>query len=119
VAAAGVVAARESGRDHDSYENERVREFEPASEATSHPAPSGPGVAAATPVKIEWPSDLQQVESDPGKVSSTGQEMEQQPVLRPKRVRQAPQAVDDGPLVQIETDGAASAADQKEPATPR
>ena len=113
-----MAAARESGRE-DSYEHERVREFEPAPESVSHPLPSGPGVAAAIPVQIEWPSDLQQVESDPGKVGSAEPDPEQPSTPRPKRVRPAQQAADDGPLVQIETDDATSAAGKKEPATPR
>jgi ribonuclease E len=89
-----------------SYENERVREYGPPAALVSEPVPSGPGVAVAAPVQIEWPSDLQQVESDPGKVSSAVQEMEREPAApRPKRVRPAPQTVDDAPLVQIETGG--------------
>jgi hypothetical protein len=98
-----------------------VREYEPPAALESEPVPSGPGVAVAAPVQIEWPADLQQVESDPVKVSSAEQEMDSQPAApRPKRVRQQ-QVVDEGPLVQIETDGAdtgANAADQKTPATP-
>jgi hypothetical protein len=83
-----------------------VREFEPPAALVSESVLSGPGVAVAAPVQIEWPSDLQQVESDPGKVSSVEQEMERESAApRPKRVRHAPQIVDDGPLVQIETDG--------------
>lgn len=120
---AGVAGSRDSlGDNEPSYENERVREYEPPSALVSEPVPSGPGVAVATPVQIEWPADLQQVESDPGKVNSAEPEMDSQPAApRPKRVRQAPQVVDEGPLVQIETDGAdtaADAADQKTPATP-
>jgi ribonuclease E len=104
--ASGVAAASDSADQDAGYENERVREFEPPAALVSEPVPSGPGVAVAAPVQIEWPSDLQQVESDPGKVSSAEQEMEREPVApRPKRVRPAPQTVDDGPLVQIETDG--------------
>lgn len=84
-----------------------MREYEPPAALVSDPVPSGPGVAVAAPVQIEWPADLQQVESDPVKVSSAEQEMHSQAAApRPKRVRHAPQTVDDGPLVQIETDGA-------------
>jgi ribonuclease E len=122
-AAAGVAGARDTASDNDaSYETERVREYEPPAALVSEPVPSGPGIAVAAPVQIEWPADLQQVESDPGKVSSAEQEMESQPAApRQKRVRQAPQAVDEGPLVQIETDGAdtaGDAADRKTPASP-
>jgi hypothetical protein len=95
-----------------------VREYEPPGALASEPIPSGPGVAVAAPVQIEWPADLQQVESDPGKVSAAEQEMNSQPAApRAKRVRQAPQVADEGPLVQIET-GAADSADEKTPATP-
>jgi hypothetical protein len=106
VAAATVAAAstRDSSGDRE-YESEQVREYEPPAALVSETPPSGPGVAAATPVKIEWPSDLQQVESDPTKVTSSAQGMDAEaPAPRPKRVRPAQQAVDEGPLVQIETD---------------
>jgi hypothetical protein len=107
VAVASGVAATSDSADQDAgYENERVREFEPPAVPVSEPAPSGPGVAVAAPVQIEWPSDLQQVESDPVKVGSVEQDMERELAApRPKRVRPAPQVVDEGPLVQIETDG--------------
>ena len=104
---AGVAAASGPAGQDAGYENERVREFEPPAALVNEPVPSGPGVAVAAPVQIEWPSDLQQVESDPGKVSSAEQEVEREPAApRPKRVRPTPQTIDEGPLVQIETDGA-------------
>jgi len=120
---AAAVSVAESGdiRGHNegSYENERVREYESPAALVSEPVPSGPGVAVAAPVQIEWPADLQQVESDPGKVSSAEQEMDSQPVApRPKRARPAQQAVDEGPLVQIETDRADTAGNAAEPGTP-
>jgi ribonuclease E len=90
------------------YERETVREFQPREPVVPQPAPaSGAGYAPAVPIKMEWPSDLQQVESDPVKVSVAQQEpVQQQQAPRPKRVRQpAPQMVDE-PLVQIETDRA-------------
>lgn len=115
VVAAGATAPAvrdPSGNQDGAYENERVREFEPPAALVSEPVPSGPGVAAAAPVKIEWPSDLQQVESDPGKVNAVAQDMDEPPAApRPKRVRPAPSVVDEGPLVQIETDRAGSAPD--------
>ena len=88
------------------YEQETVREFQPREPVAPQPAPaSGAGYAPAEPVKMEWPSDLQQVESDPGKVSSAQQEPEQERhAPRPKRVRQPLPPVIDKPLVQIETD---------------
>ena len=85
-------------------------------------APSGPGFAPAEPVKIEWPSDLKQVESDPEKIQTAlRQVVEAQPLPRAKRVRQAVEPVSNEPLVQIETlpSGPASAGtEQKETALP-
>jgi hypothetical protein len=53
---------------------------------------------------MEWPSDLQQVESNPQKVQAARQEVvQEQPAQRPKRVRQASAPVNEEPLVQIET----------------
>jgi ribonuclease E len=88
------------------YERETVREFQPreavAPQAT--PAPSA-GHAPAVPVKMEWPSDLQQVESNPEKVSAAQHEpAQEQPAPRPKRVRQPSQPAISEPLVQIETE---------------
>ena len=87
-----------------SFETEQVREF---TERRNEPAAAPPetGYAPAVPVKIEWPSDLQQVESNPDRVKAAQQEAAQeQPTLRPKRVRPQPAPVSDEPLVQIETD---------------
>jgi ribonuclease E len=89
-----------------AYERETVSEFQPreAPPAAEPARPSGAGYAPAAPVKIEWPSDLQQVESDPEKVRAVqAQEVEPEPAPRPKRVRQQQAAVDEGPLVQVET----------------
>jgi hypothetical protein len=85
--------------------------------------PSGPGFAPAEPVKIEWPSDLKQVESDPEKVQTAQRQVieEQQPMPRPKRARQAVEPITNEPLVQIETQpsGPATAGtEQKESALP-
>jgi hypothetical protein len=88
------------------YERETVREFQPREEIVPQalPAPSA-GHAPAIPVKIEWPSDLQQVESNPEKVSAAQQEpVQEPPAPRPKRVRQPSQPVISEPLVQIETE---------------
>ena len=106
-----------------SFESELVREFEPRAPEPAQPVPSGPGYAPAEPVRIEWPSDLVQVESDPGKVQTAEQEeIVQQPVQRPKRVRQPAHPLVDEPLVQIETGQAAAApateGKGKEPALP-
>jgi hypothetical protein len=86
-----------------SFETEVVREFEPSKPQLSEPVPSGPGYALAAPIKIEWPSDLVQVESDPEKLQSVEPEREGEPLARPKRVRQPLQPVNEEPLVQIET----------------
>lgn len=88
-----------------AFEHEQVREY-PQSTATPRvTVPAGAGYAPATPVKIEWPSDLQQVESDPEKIRSVQQEaVEEAPAPRPRRVRQPSQPVSEEPLVQIETD---------------
>jgi len=106
-----------------SFENGQVRELEPPAALVTEPVASGPGVAVAAPVNIEWPSDLQQVESDPHKVAAFEQpEAEQQaPMPRPKRARQAAQPMDDEPLVQIETgaDAAPGGIEDKTPAAPR
>jgi hypothetical protein len=97
-----------------SFETEVVREFEPSKPQLAEPMASGPGYAPAEPIKIEWPSELVQVESDPEKVQGVEPEQEREPVARPKRVRQPLQAQNEEPLVQIET-AAAEAASGGEP----
>lgn len=106
-----------------SYETERVREFQPRETATleaaapAAPAHGGAGYAPATPVKIDWPSDLQQVESDPGKIQAVQTEPERQPQApRPRRVRQPAPRVADEPLVQIETGASEAKPGEKTPA---
>ena len=102
--AAQVVAGPELKPPPSAYEGEVVREFEPHAPEAPQPVPSGPGIAPAEPVRIEWPSDLVQVESDPGKIQSVQQkEFEQPQAPRPRRVRPAGQPVIEEPLVQIET----------------
>lgn len=65
---------------------------------------AAPGYAPAAPVKLEWPSDLQQVESDPDRVRVAQQEVTTEPSApRPKRVRPQQAPVSEEPLVQIET----------------
>ena len=91
-----------------SYEMEQVQEFHPR-EAPSLEAPApapvaSAGHAPAVPIKIEWPSDLQQVESDPEKVEAAQHEpVPDQPAPRPRRARPQTPRVSDEPLVQIET----------------
>ncbi|MGH8700272.1 MAG: ribonuclease E/G, partial [Burkholderiales bacterium] len=105
-----------------SFESEQVREFKPREPMPAPPVQSGPGFAPAEPVKIEWPSDLKQVESDPEKIQTAQRQVvEEQFVPRPKRVRQPVQPVSNEPLVQIETDpsGPATAGgERKETALP-
>jgi len=109
-----------------SYETERVREFQPRETATLEAAApaapaatahAGAGFAPATPIKIDWPSDLQQVESDPGKIEAVqAEERQQSQTPRPRRVRQpAPRAAEE-PLVQIETGADESKPGEKTPA---
>jgi hypothetical protein len=104
-----------------TIEVEQLREFQvretPMQET---PAPSR-GYAPAVPVKIEWPSDLQQVESDPDKIQAVEHQAPQQvqSTPRPKRVRQPLPPVNEEPLVQIETDRSetqASGSGEKTPA---
>jgi hypothetical protein len=87
-----------------SFETEQVREFKPRESIPAQPVPSGPGFAPAEPVKIEWPSDLKQVESDPEKIQTAQRQVVEEPLTpRPKRVRQSVEPVGNEPLVQIET----------------
>ena len=87
-----------------SFESEQVREFTPRETAAPIEAKlSGSGYAPVVPIKIELPSNLQQVESSPDKVRAAEQEaVQEQP--RPKRVRPQQAPVKEEPLVQIETD---------------
>jgi hypothetical protein len=96
------------------FETETVREFQPR-EAAPMAAHSGPGFAPAEPVKIEWPSDLKQVESDPAKIQTAQRQfIEEQPMPRPKRVRPAVESVGNEPLVQIETQASGPATPGRE-----
>jgi ribonuclease E len=104
-----------------SFETEQVREFAPREPVAAQPVATGPGFAPAEPVKIEWPSDLKQVESDPEKIQvALRQVVEEQPMQpRVKRMRPAAETVSNEPLVQIETQSSGSAAagtEQKETA---
>lgn len=103
-----------------SFENERVREFEPPAALVSEAAPPGPGFAVAAPVKIEWPTDLQQVESDPDKVRAAEDDGGQEPAApRQRRLRQPLPPLNEEPLVQIETgqsDAPTAGKEEKAPA---
>jgi ribonuclease E len=117
-------APRQAPPPASSFETEEVREFHPREvatlEASTPPAPpatTGPGYAPATPVKIDWPSDLQQVESDPDKIKAVQQEAPAQPAAsRPRRVRQPATRAPEEPLVQIETGPGESQPGEKTPA---
>ncbi len=88
-----------------AVETEQVREFPHQSAAQETAVPAGAGYAPAVLVKIEWPSNLQQVESNPEKIRSVQQEpVPEASEPRPRRVRQVAQPVSEEPLVQIETD---------------
>jgi len=105
----------EAPRPSASYEEERVREFQPREtptlEAPLSAPVSGAGYAPAQPVKIDWPSDLQQVESDPEKVRDVQQQaVREEPAPRPRRARPQAPRVNDEPLVQVETGRADAAA---------
>jgi hypothetical protein len=67
---------------------------------TQHAAPAQP---SPPPLKLEWPSDLVQVETDPGKVASAAAQPQPEAPPRRSRVRRAPPAVSNEPLVQVET----------------
>jgi ribonuclease E len=106
-----------------SYEAERVRDFQPRETATleatapADPARSGAGFAPARPVEMQWPSDLQQVESDPGKIQAVqAEEPNEARAAKPRRVRQATPRAAEEPLVQIETGPGESRPDEKTPA---
>jgi len=60
---------------------------------------------------MEWPSDLQQVESDPAKVQAIRHDaVQEQPAPRAKRARPTTAPVAEEPLVQIETGKSATSA---------
>jgi hypothetical protein len=91
--------------EHPALANEQVREISQQPAAQENAVPAGAGYAPAAPVKIEWPSDLQQVESDPEKARSVPEEPVQEATSpRPRRMHPPSQPVSEEPLVQIETD---------------
>ena len=68
----------------------------PVAEAAVTPAPAS--------LRIEWPSDLVQIETDPQKARAAAAAAEEpEPVSRPRRIRPIPVRVPDEPLVQVET----------------
>lgn len=77
----------------------------PEPEPAPAPAPQVAESAAAAPqLKLDWPSDLVQIETDPNRVPSlTPETAEQATPVRQRRPRPAPVATVDEPLVQVET----------------
>ena len=57
----------------------------------------------AAPLKLEWPSDLVQIETDPNKARAAASAPQEVEAPRPRRSRPAPLPVSDEPLVQVET----------------
>lgn len=102
---------------------EEVRETEPGAPARAaasavEPAVVEPPEAAPAPephvshepepalpqLKLDWSSDLVQIETDPHKAqSAAAATAEETPASRPRRVRSAPVPVSEEPLVQVET----------------
>jgi ribonuclease E len=88
---------------------EIVREEIPA---PSFQAPAAPLASPEQVLTLDWQTDLTQIETNPEKVrAAQAQAAEEAPVPRPGRVRPAPVTIDEGPLVQVETQ-------RQEPATP-
>jgi ribonuclease E len=67
------------------------------------PAARKPAEPARPELRLEWPSDLVQIETDPEKVKASAVSNEQSAVPRAPRVRPAPVALSNEPLVQVET----------------
>jgi hypothetical protein len=64
---------------------------------------SPPAAVEAAPLKLEWPADLVQIETDPQKARDAATYVEPEPDPRPRRIRVAPVSETDEPLVQVET----------------
>jgi hypothetical protein len=93
----------------DVAQNEVVQERPQSAEPMIERAAAElPAAAVAAPLKLEWPSDLVQIETDPHKVQAVAIE-EPAPVRTPRRIRPAPPPVSNEPLVQVETDTRESA----------
>ncbi|MBI4195451.1 MAG: Rne/Rng family ribonuclease [Betaproteobacteria bacterium] len=71
------------------------------------PAPEAPPAILqhqAPPLRLEWPADLIQIETDSEKLKAAlARAQEEQPAPRPKRTRPALPPLGDEPLVQVET----------------
>ena len=60
-------------------------------------------VPQPAPLKLDWPGDLVQIETDPHKAREVVVVEEAPPAPRARRVRPAPQPLANEPLVQVET----------------
>jgi hypothetical protein len=59
---------------------------------------------ARPPLKLEWPADLVQIETDPEKARAAQQQSREQPAFRARRVRRPVPIVDSAEaLIQVET----------------
>jgi hypothetical protein len=67
------------------------------------PTPESPPAVAAAPLKLEWPADLVQIETDPQKARHAAAHSEPEAPPRARRERPAPMPESEGPLVQVET----------------
>jgi hypothetical protein len=68
----------------------------PVSRITDEPAPP--------PLKLEWPADLVQIETDPDKARAAQQQAREQPAFRARRLRRpVPIEHSDEALIQVET----------------
>ena len=92
---------------------EGVREERSAAELTLPASPTG----AAPALKLEWPPDLIQIETDPEKLKAAiARAPQEQPVPHQKRERPPLPPVSDELLIQVETRKPATAADPALPA---
>jgi ribonuclease E len=76
-------------------------------EESMSPSPADDAPAAAKPetvLKLDWQTDLTQIETNPAKQKERAQALsDEAPPPRPKRVRPPIVQIEEGPLVQIET----------------
>lgn len=96
---------------------ERLHELPQTTAAASEPPPVPPSL------KLEWPSDLVQIETDAEKArAALAPQEEERVVPYPQRVRPPPLPVSNEPLMQVETRGPdlpiAGSATAREPANP-
>lgn len=76
----------------------------PAREQPAQPAAVALEQPPAPALKLDWPSGLVQIETDPSKARAVAVAVEEEaPAPRPRRARPAPVAVTSEPLVQVET----------------